>query len=71
MMRPERRFIIGFTTALHTLQAPRRFVATTASKSSGFMRRISWSRVMPALFTAMSSPWCSCTIEATSASTAS
>ena len=56
---------------LHTLQAPRRLVAITASKSSGFMRRISWSRVMPALFTAMSSRSCSWVIAATSASTAS
>ena len=53
MMRPQRALSIGRATARHTLQVPRRLVATTSSKSSGFMRRISWSRVMPALLTAI------------------
>jgi hypothetical protein len=46
-------------------------VAITASKSSGFMRSMSWSRVMPALLTTTSSRPKRSTTSRTAPSTAS
>ena len=54
-MRPPRCFIIGRIAALVTRNAPRRFRSSTASHSSALMRISRLSRVMPALFTRMSS----------------
>ena len=54
MMRPPRWRIIGFSTACVSAKAAVRFVASTASQSSRFIRSINWSRAMPALLTRMS-----------------
>ena len=53
MMRPRRAFIMPRSTALLRRNTEPRFVAMTASQSSGFMRSSSVSRVMPALLTRM------------------
>ena len=45
---------IGLSTACVSVKAAVRFVASTASQSSRFIRSINWSRVIPALFTRMS-----------------
>jgi hypothetical protein len=63
-------FIRGRAAAFRKFQVPLRFTATTRSKSSSLMRRRSWSRVIPALFTSTSSPPSSVWISAASAATA-
>ena len=55
-MRPARFFMKSAYSALIIKNVPFRFTDSTASKSSGVMRRASLSRVMPALFTSMSTP---------------
>src|SRR5438105_5319229 len=54
-IRPPRCFIIGRIAAFVTRNAPRRFRSRTASHSSADMRSSRLSRVIPALFTRMSS----------------
>ncbi len=49
MMRPLRAFIIPRSTAFDRRNTEARFVCSTASQSSCFMRSSSMSRVMPAL----------------------
>jgi hypothetical protein len=70
MIRPPRCFSIGFKDAWHRVKVAVRFVASTASQSSRFIRSSSWSRVMPALLTTMSIRPCLATMPATAASTA-
>ena len=54
-MRPKRPFIIERAAARQAMKAPRRFTFITASNSSSLIRSASASRVMPALFTRISS----------------
>ena len=54
MIRPPCCFNIGRIAACDSRKVAVRLVASTASQSSRFMRRSSWSRVMPALLTRMS-----------------
>ncbi len=54
MMRPDRCFIIGRTTALEQLKAPLRLMLRIKSQSASLMRIIRLSRVVPALLTRMS-----------------
>ena len=54
MIRPDLARSIGRVTALSVQKAPNRFVSSTSRQSSGFMRMIRSSRVMPALLTRMS-----------------
>ena len=57
-IRPRRCFSIGLSAAWHSEKAEVRLVAITSSQSARFIRSMSWSRVMPALLTRMSSrPW--------------
>ena len=49
-------FISGRNAAFEKFHAPFRFVSITASQSSSFIRGMSWSRVMPALFTRKFNP---------------
>ena len=53
-MRPLFCRIITFPAARVMRNTPRRFVSSTWSQSSSFIRTSSWSRVMPALFTSTS-----------------
>ena len=69
MMRPLRCLIIGLSTACTLVNAAVRFVWMTASQSSRFIRSISVSRVMPALFTRMSMRPLPAMMAATAAST--
>ena len=69
MMRPARFFMKSAYRALIIKNVPLRFTLSTASKSSGVMRRASLSRVMPALFTRMSTPPSASLIWATAAVT--
>ncbi len=62
MMRPPFCFSIGRMAACVSVNAAVRLVAMTASQSSRFIRISSWSRVIPALQTTMSSRPCVLTI---------
>ena len=54
MIRPDRWRTIDLSTAWMQVNTADRFVASTASQSSRFMRSMSVSRVMPALLIRMS-----------------
>ena len=69
MTRPDRLRTMAGATWRHMRNAPRRFVAMTVSQSSGFIRRIRPSRVIPALFTRMSIAPCRSRIPFTAVST--
>ena len=56
MMRPQRFFIIGRSTARARRKVAVRFTRRTSSHSSSFIRIKRLSRVMPALEMRMSSP---------------